>query len=493
MSMVLCFALEHVLAATRAGCVFHLTTARWNMQVVVRRSHDWFLYSYVHLCVSDRARRQIVGMSTSYDFGWVTCSMASRDGTTRCAKIKSHRYQNGSVYWSCPALYALLKGSPATYKVSNMVQQDSAALQSFAGRWGLDFRRPFTRSLRQMEDAAQPADGFTRQEQTCSTQAMLLTLLLWCRDRRLPRARDVARAATTALLQQLVLNTAVICDAALHLVSSWELNGIRWFASQSMLGFYYAFETFFGWAMCSHTRRCAFQCPLQHVTCVLSALGMPHTKDGVERIIDFNAGMCDESEHGNRCPHMAALPYLDEFAAVGPQEGLARVMVLLIGLSHVCESAVRTLVDIVEATSEHVSANWDELIKERDVLKIQHAMGAKKKRRLDEDYRAALIRNIPKKRGAYGPNAFAGADNIGMSVVRKWEATDLQKYHRAMLRNMAAAAGTFHLCNDGTRLGRPAKETEYSVLIAMSPSKQTYVKLPPVVPLVCSSLGLGRK
>ena len=145
------------------------------------------------------------------------------------------------------------------------------------------------------------------------------------------------------------------------------------------------------------------------------------------------------------------------------------------GISKVLRSMFETLADRLARL-----ANDGKFV--CDLKKEAHLKDGPHKRRIDEDYKIDIVDGTVKKGTAKsGRQAVrCNEDGVNPKSVADWEIASLNGYRIACARDLTSKTGTFHIVEDGIRVGDPAEETWFQSLL--HPRSGLAVVLPPMVP-----------
>ena len=209
-----------------------------------------------------------------------------------------------------------------------------------------------------------------------------------------------------------------------------------------------------------------------------------HNEAEMRALFANEAIMCERHEHeALQCPHM---PDLD--GIFGASDGLQltrtsscpSIMVTLYSKANDCDACSAALSCIVPNLASEIDAKWGRIGFSTNPFK-QEAESSGKKRRHDEDYKWKLSRTLLHDRQTSVQNSVANADDVATTTWKNWGHGNLGDHRRATVRLLSAATGTFHVSEDGARLGRPGKEYVFYFIAHMRDAGKIGTVLPPQV------------
>ena len=177
------------------------------------------------------------------------------------------------------------------------------------------------------------------------------------------------------------------------------------------------------------------------------------------------AELCDVRQQGQQyCAHMSPLMcQVGAKPAPCPQHKVAEFWVGLGSLSGKCKCAVQVDRRCVQILSEMVAQSAPEAAYTRDPTKASQldAGAGRKRRRLDEDYKAAVI----SKGQAEGASSLSSSQFLASQGEMKgrnasrWHCQAAKEYQAAAWLSFSGVQ-TLHYMVDGSRVGQPAREYE---------------------------------
>ena len=151
----------------------------------------------------------------------------------------------------------------------------------------------------------------------------------------------------------------------------------------------------------------------------------------------------------------------DEFSV----EQLVKALVESCKMYLKCRACCKFINDVCAVLAEHLAQRLQ--VSGLCENRLKHGIGLDhrgKRRRVDEDFKAALIDEVLVKRKADGKSAVSMADHITESSCREFDRREMQQYLHACWRVFAQPSGVCCLQADGARLDQPARETAMHIL-----------------------------
>ena len=221
----------------------------------------------------------------------------------------------------------------------------------------------------------------------------------------------------------------------------------------------------------------------------LSLLEKVHIQEygGLRDLQEIHAGvraLCADARAGFICMHLAAARA--EVAAAGdlaPQGQCMHFIFALFAVSHECPAAMAKLAECMLYISKAVENGLPAMAYTTDPTKVdvdQNAAG-RKRRRVDEDYKAMVVRDAVAGGRASHTAAFLRADDrYSDKNADQWVTDELLSYQSAGWF-AATTAHTVCCCFDAGRVGNPAEQTENIAAQLFSWTGNTFMWLPPQV------------
>lgn len=156
-------------------------------------------------------------------------------------------------------------------------------------------------------------------------------------------------------------------------------------------------------------------------------------------------------------------------------EGLSKCWGLT-GSCKVCRGMLSGMVsDLSDAIALHLAATAS-----ADALSAMHLAGAKRRRRMDEDYRQALLSQVVSKGLALNTAAYARAvQDVNAKTAASWDRRFLGWYQAAGFRAFTNSKG-ISLATDACRVGQPGQEMLLTAIF--DGDRNVGMWLPPQVP-----------
>jgi hypothetical protein len=200
-------------------------------------------------------------------------------------------------------------------------------------------------------------------------------------------------------------------------------------------------------------------------------------------LLEMSALQCSDAGHGGKCCH---LPDLEAMAGPGTRDDPFEFVALHCSVAQVlfqkidiCDASSFAAAQVLLTLEEGIIRCWEDLPLSLDPFKQEHEFSRGLKRRHDEDYKKKLIVDIVKERQTASENPLANVDGVARSTWKTWWERSVCSMRRACIREMHEQSGTFHLAEDGTRLGRPAKEMQFYLFLHCRPWGNLAAILPP--------------
>ena len=142
-------------------------------------------------------------------------------------------------------------------------------------------------------------------------------------------------------------------------------------------------------------------------------------------------------------------------------ESLVKCLVTLCGMCFGCKASARVLSELITRLAQHsdqklrgVGFGTSEVQRPRQVVR-------QRRRRLGEDIRLNLTRDIVRKRKASSSRDIGRVvHGVGDQSFRRWTHEQCRQYMAATKRVADQLSGPFCLSHDATRIGNPAREYE---------------------------------
>ena len=191
-------------------------------------------------------------------------------------------------------------------------------------------------------------------------------------------------------------------------------------------------------------------------------------QDAMVQIIASHIDACGLSPD-SACEHLVVVEGAWQTDELSPQCQLASLMVALVQQAPHCPASAGTLSDLISIACMNIDDSVENRDGVTDPLKRHHIRrGATMRRIYDEDYKHKLIATMVE--GSICPNAtpYAKADSVPATAALKWSKAALEDHITACGRCLGESIeGTFHLREDGTRLGRPKKRDAVLQLLSL--------------------------
>ena len=187
--------------------------------------------------------------------------------------------------------------------------------------------------------------------------------------------------------------------------------------------------------------------------------------------------LCFEEVLDNACTHLRRFCF-DSDAAAHDQVG---VLLAHLGLfCEACDACACALRSLLPRVAQHIDGHIGDVSMDREPP--QHVLHHRKRKVCDEDYQRRLMENVVAKRQAANASTHAKDDNTSGNTCKSWQLKWLSGRFRAARREFAAWGSTSHathVAQDATRLGKPAKETMYSLLVKVRGDRRSNFLGPP--------------
>ena len=208
-------------------------------------------------------------------------------------------------------------------------------------------------------------------------------------------------------------------------------------------------------------------------------------EERLRREQQHHQGECADAIGGAPCRHVpeAHAPERDR----GVASGLCRWLCAMAKSTAQCGACRGALAAVVQALPGAVYASIDKINFRYDALKGELVTErGRRKRKHDEDYKKeATSGRVAAQLGNSGL-ALCKLDGVDPKMIRRQEVRTMRLIQTAAFRPFSTVArGTFHMAEDGKRLGRPPRETEHYVLSVCTSVGSSWASyLPPQVALM---------
>ena len=223
------------------------------------------------------------------------------------------------------------------------------------------------------------------------------------------------------------------------------------------------------------------------LTAFLTSLALPTRLAGLEWGMvwcDQVLACCPDGFGDGTCAHVATQP-------VPPRDGkdgvpdLIATMTLFMQRATFCGAAAEALGRLVDFIAD-AALSVDDSEVSTDPYKQTALRGAKRMRRVDEDYRALVMLEMPRKRAIIGGQVAIACDKDmrDESRGRDWMKQQINEYLHSgwyQMQQHGKLRGPVSLAEDAARIGNPKQETE--VMVMWCPELATGRFLP--VQVVC--------
>eukprot|EP00971_Amphidinium_carterae_P093839 1856802-Amphidinium_carterae.1 len=185
----------------------------------------------------------------------------------------------------------------------------------------------------------------------------------------------------------------------------------------------------------------------------------------------------------DRCSHVRQLLHVIENTAGDTvySTDVFRLQLLVLGMA-ACPVAKSTLHALVLLLAQSIDRACQDAPPSRPIKFIRHLFARKRKMRVDEDFKRAMvvseIQSGRIKSSGSGAVAFEAAKSL-TGGVRRWTQKHMQQYLHS-LRATFSSCPTVVIATDGKRVGNPAEMTE--VFICCSSCTDCAAFMTPVVP-----------
>ena len=200
-------------------------------------------------------------------------------------------------------------------------------------------------------------------------------------------------------------------------------------------------------------------------------------------VVNRRAPLCVDAQDDQPCPHLSALQY-DVCAASRAQVASSFFAACAAALPG-CDAIAAVLATLLGEISESIDAGMCARTLDGYPFKEPAHYGRGLKCKHDAEYKLKLMNYVLLKSCSSTQTPIANVEQIARSTWKSWQMHQLCDYRRASVREMRDAEGTFHIVEDGTRLGKPAKETQFYHLVHCRATGKHSIVLPPQ-----ASLGL---
>ena len=202
------------------------------------------------------------------------------------------------------------------------------------------------------------------------------------------------------------------------------------------------------------------------------------------RVLADAKDLCDDAIGGLACRHLPSVPALAQ-AHGNAINLLVAFLLALVTRRRSCRACCRALQRTVTSLAQHMDGRCPTLPFSWDPLKQElRLVAGQKRKRHDEDFRRKLSQDVLVGRTCTSNMGMARVQGADKTSVGRWQEQRLRAQQHAMHRVYGAPGpATYHLAEDGKRLGRPAKETEHYSLARCCPVGSSQASfLPPQAP-----------
>lgn len=194
------------------------------------------------------------------------------------------------------------------------------------------------------------------------------------------------------------------------------------------------------------------------------------------------APQCPEAGDDGACRHLpefnSIIRSLEGSWADHPV-ALSKLLVVLSERVSSCDACSAAIASLLSKTVAAVDGTWEELKLGTDPFKQSIVAPRGQKRRHDECYKRKLMADILQERKVVTQTPIANVDDIATTTWKRWQKGDLCNHRRAMVRELAGGLGSYHVAEDGTRLGRPAREYQFYQIVHIRSEGSVTSMLPP--------------